>query len=298
MDETGKKLLRLMFREDETVCLSPNQWGYHSVPFSNAIGDEITLVPTPESCVKRNVVWEESFEKIETSKLLLCALNPIKGFRVDQNCTAFRNFLVEIDVSTTEHQISYLKTIGIPYSALVFSGNKSVHCLVSLATDLPDEKIWRKVAEWILNICTIADQQTKNPSRSIRIPGAEREPGKLQTLLEFKGPVKLEDMAAWLNMHPEAKPKERERKPRTGDLDLDNLPNWVADRLVNGLDPTKGRSNQWYAISVAFALQNFSESDTIEILSGYFSPDRDFKEREWLTTIKSGFDAVDSGKIK
>lgn len=296
MDETGKKLLRLMFREDETICVSTSQFGYHSIPLNKAMDGEVTLVPTQESAEKRKLSWTDSFEKVHSSQLLMCALNPIKGFRTDANCTAYRNFLVEIDIGPIEGQIQYVKRIGLPYSAMVFSGNKSIHTLVSLSQDLVDEKTFRHTAQWILNICTIADQQTKNPSRSIRIPGAYREPGKQQALVDFKGQVNPEDLFNWLRIHPEAEPKERERKPISDKLDIDRLPNWVADRLVNGLDPTKGRNGQWFAMAIEFALASYEEDDTISILSEFFSPDADFKEKEWLTSIHSGFTYVEDGK--
>jgi hypothetical protein len=299
VDETGKKLLRLMFREGERCSPSINQFGYHSLPIENAMDGIVTLVPTPESTAKRKLVWENSFEKVDSSQLLLCALNPIEGYRRDENVVKFRNFLVELDTSSLENQRRYVDSIGLPWSACVFSGSKSLHFLVSVTPDIPSIKEWRKLAEWMLNICTMADQQTKNPTRSIRIPGAIRpETGKTQDLVEFKGPVQLEELMNWLRLHPEAEPKERQKRPSSGELDPSRLPNWVADRLINGFDPTKGRNQTWFAISVEFGLACYCESDTIDILSRFFTPDPDFKEKEWLTAIHSGFQYVEDGKAK
>lgn len=289
MDDTGKKLLNLMFRLGEGVCLSPNQFSYHSIPLENALSDQVTLVPTQESAQKRNMKWEDTFEYRPSSEMLLVALNPIQGWRSDSTVTAYRNFLVEVDTGSIPSQLEYLKKIGLPYSAIVFSGNKSLHGLVSLDQDLPSQSVYRKFSQWILNIATIADPLTKNPSRCIRIPGAYREPGKKQVLVEFKGPTKLIDLVNWLQLHPEAKPKEHEKRKPSGKLNIDGLKPWVADRLINGLDPNKGRNSQFFAIACEFALAGLSEYDTIEILYGYFVPDKDFKEKEWLTTISSAF---------
>ena len=192
-----------MFKPGETICVSPNKYGYHSVPLSMAMGDSVTLV-SPTDGVE--------IIKIPSEEVTLLALNPIKGFRTDANCTAFRNFLVEMDYGPLDQQLVYIKTLKMPYSAAIFSGNKSIHFLISLDRDLPSEKVYRVFSEWILNVATLADPNTVNPSRSIRVPGAFREPGKLQTLVEFNGPVKLDDLTNWLKHYPEAKPQEQEKR--------------------------------------------------------------------------------------
>jgi hypothetical protein len=163
---------------------------------------------------------------------------------------------------------------------------------VSLEEDLPNEMIYRKFAEWTLSVATMADPNTKNPSRSIRIPGAFREPGKRQKMIEFKGPVSILEFAAWLNNHPGCKPKEHEKRIRSDKPDVTRVSPWVANLLVNGLDPTKGRNKQWFSISCEFACAGYSEDDTLEVLSDYFVPDRDFTEREWKTTIESAFSYI------
>ena len=278
-----------MFKPDETICVSNSKYGFHSVPLSMVFNGKVTLVPTPKSCEDRGLIWgPEYFEKVTNDQLTLVALNPIKGWRQDECCTAFRNFLVEIDGQELKAQLDYIKALKMPYSAIVFSGNKSMHFLISLDQDLPNEKIYRLFSEWILNIATMADQMTKNPSRSIRIPGAMRKEGR-QRLVEFKGPVKLEDLVSWLKDHPGARPKVPEKRQIVKDRQFNNIADWAINLLQNGLNPHKSRNLQWYSIAYEFALSSYSEDDTIEILRNYFTPERDFKEREWLTTIKSAF---------
>ena len=280
MHETGVRLFALMFRPGETVCVSHNQYAYHSVPLENAFSEQVTLVsPQPD----------RPFEYLPSDNLTLVALNPIQGFRNDLGCTAFRNFLVEMDYGPLAEQLAYAKKIGLPYSAVVFSGNKSLHFLISLDTDLPNESIYRMMAEWTLGIATAADQNTKNPSRSIRIPGAYREPKKKQLLVEFKGATTISDFTKWLAEHPDAKPKENVKRTVSKEHDLSKLKPWVADRLVNGFKGNQGRNKQWFSIACEFALAGISEDDTFDILTDYFSPEKDFKEREWKTSIKSGF---------
>jgi len=264
MQEAGKKLLNLMFRPGETVCVSHNKYGYHSVPLEKALGDEVTLVsPNPD----------REFEKVKSDDLKLVALNPIKGFREDLNCIAFRNFMVEMDYGPLKEQLDYAKAINLPYSACVFSGGKSLHFLISVDQDIPSEKVWRMFAEWTLNIATAADPNTKNPSRSLRIPGALRETGKKQLMVDFRGPTKMQDFVAWLAKYPDAKPKEPEKREISGQWDFSKLKPWVTQRLVNGLDPTQGRNKQWFSIACEFALAGYSEDVTMEMLADYFTPE-------------------------
>lgn len=287
-----------MFRPGEKVCVSHNKFGYHSIPLEEVLEkDMVTLVPTEKSCEDRGIVWgPENFEKVFTDNLTMVALNPIKGWREDANCTAFRSFLIEMDTGDLKHQLEYIKTLGLPYSACVFSGNKSLHFLVTVDQDFPDEETYRIFSEWILNICTLADQLTKNPSRGIRIPGAHRDVDKKQRLVEIRGVTKLQDLADWLKLRPECRPKKHEKKVPKDSIDAYNVKRWVRDKLRKGLDSSKSRNAQWYAIAYEFALSGYSEDDTLAFLDQYFTPDRTFKAKEWRTTIRSAFKHVNSGR--
>lgn len=284
MDETGQRLLSLMFRPGERVCVSHNKYGYHSIPLENAFLDKVTLESRDS---------ERFSEKVSSDRLVLVSLNPNNKWREDESCTAFRNILVEMDTGPLKQQLEYIKTKGLPYSASVFSGNKSIHFLISLDEDFKDEDEYRMFSQWILRAIPLADQKTFNPSRSIRIPGAYREPGKKQRLVELKGPVKKIDLVNWLNKHMDARPKSETVREKSEDFAYEHLRPWVRKRLINGLDKRKGRSNQWYAIAYEFALSGYSEDDTLRLLGGFFMPDRDFKEKEWKTTVLSAFKHVD-----
>lgn len=288
MDETGKKLLNLMFKPGETVCVSHNKFAYHCIPLQNAMNGPVVLVPTPNSLALRNLTLEAGIERINGDDLLLCALNPIKGYREDANCTSFRSFLVEMDAGPIPEQMAYIKKFEMPYSAAIFSGNKSVHFLITLDKDLPSESVYRTFSEWILGIVTLADPNTVNPSRSIRIPGAYRD-GKQQSLMEFHGVVKTETLAAWLSRYPGAKPKEKQKRRVVSDTpDIEGVKDWVAKALFDGIKPPN-RNKQWFTIAVEFALSGFSEDDTLDVLRPFYEPERDFKEKEWENTVVSAF---------
>jgi hypothetical protein len=204
--------------------------------------------------------------------------------------------MVEMDTGNLHAQANYIKESRLPFSACIFSGGKSLHYLITLDHDLSGDKEWRHIAEWILAALPLADQMTKNPSRGIRIPGAYREEKqKFQKLLMLNGRVSQSELFAWLQKYPDAEPKLREKRIRSNRPNLDSVRSWVKVKLLNGLDPTKSRNGQWFAIAYDFSLAGFEESAIIEALAEYFKEDKDFKEREWLTTIRS---AVKSAKTR
>jgi len=283
MDDKGKALLRLMFRPEEQICISPNKYGYCSIPLDKAFSDRVTLVSTKH---RDGAPIEECLETYPGESLQLVALNPIMGYRSDANVTAYRSFLIELDGDLLINQLNYVEDSGMPYSAVIFSGNKSLHFLITLTEDLSNKKAYDYVIEWILRIMYKADQATKNPSRSIRVPGAIRN-GKKQSLVKMKDRVSPEDLQKWLNRYPQAKPKVVTPRPKNNLKSFPSMRPWMQKALREGLDPSKGRNVQWFAIAVELFMNGFSEEEVIEELEGYFEEERDFKRREWITSIKS-----------
>lgn len=288
MDPTGQSLLRLLFNEGENVCVSNNEFGYHSIPLENALVGNINLI-SPNENAKEN--------KCSSSDLILVAINPINGFRRDECVTAFRSFLIELDIGDIKTQLNTIEYLKMPFSAQVFSGNKSVHTVITLDEDLPDEKTYRTIGNWIFNIVSMCDQNCKNPSRSIRIPGAYREPNKKQRLIKINKRISHKELMDWLNRYEHLRPIAKEKKALTGNPDYSRLSPWARAMLKNGMDfKSRGRNQTWYAISYDFALAGFSEDQAIEVLESKFEEERDFKRKEWLTAIGSAFKSVSEGK--
>jgi hypothetical protein len=287
MNRDLARLIALLFDKDDRVCVSDSKFASHSVEISAVLSDRVTLVsPNPSVPIK----------EVGTDKIIMLAINAMgHGYRNDSNVTKFRSFLWEIDVGTIPDQIAWVKQLGIPTSACIFSGNKSAHFVTALREPLRNEEIYRMLYQWGLNIGTLFDPACKNPSRSVRVPGVIRpDTDRRQELIELGGRVDIKDFASWLGRHPEAKPRPEEKRQPAGEFDFGKLPEWVIYRLKHGLDPTKGRNRQWYGISTAFLLSGFSLDGTIEILLQYFVEEKDFTKREFLTTIKSAFNRVTS----
>jgi hypothetical protein len=283
MDETGKSLLELMFNEDESICVSNNKFGYHSIPLKNVLNNEVSLI-SPNDNVKPSIC--------NSSELILVAINPINGFRLDSNVTKFRTFLWEIDIGSIKDQLGYFKHVELPISALIFSGNKSIHALTILDEEIGSENTYKYLYNWALNILTMCDPNCKNSSRSVRIPGAYRDKDKKQRLIKLNGRVKLEDFLDWLKRYDHLRPKVREKRQYYKGGDISRLSLWAKKMLKDGIDFKKGRNATWYALGMDFALAGYSEEEAVEELGKRFEEERDFKEREWLTCISSAYKQV------
>ncbi len=293
MNSVGASLLKLMFNPGEFISVSDSQYANHSVDLEEVMGGQtIQLISANETVPPKTV---------STDSLIFVALNPIHGVRNDANCYKYRNILVEIDKSDRKTQLAYLKKIGIPVSAIVWSGSKSTHTLISVAEDFPDEKTYRLVYKWILNIVGWADQVLGNPSRSIRIPGAIRpETGKPQELIELKQRITHKELFAWLNLYPHLMPKPVEKRIVVpGEADFSMLSIWARIQLTKGIDyADRGRNQTFFGLAYDMALAGFSEDQATNLLLERFTEERDFKEKELLRTIRSAFETVDKTALK
>jgi len=277
MKKMTSQFLNLMFNPDEHVCISPDKYGYHSIE-QNTIGDDIYLVsPNPDVETK----------KISENDIISVAINPIKGFRQDRFVTAYRSFMVELDTGGLHQQSQYIDSLGMPYSACIFSGNKSLHYAIVLGYGLP-KSAWKHTAQWILNVVTQADQQVKNPSRAIRFPGNQRPGGKIQSLVKMKERVETEDLFAWLNKFPDAKPKPVRKKVGRRNTDsVRRIPKRVIDTLNDGIDID--RNSTWFSLACSMISIGYDLDDTMGYFENHFEEDADFQRKEWETCINSAY---------
>lgn len=289
MKPMSKQILNLFFNPGESICVSHNEYAYHSISQDSLDNDKITLV-------SNNVDIKPV--DIEEKDITLMSVNPIRGNRNDKNVTAFRSFLIEIDEGSLSDQFNYIEQLGLPYSVCVFSGNKSMHFGLVLEESYPSISIWKFVNQWILNIIEKADQQTKNPSRCIRFPGNIRiSTGNTQYLIKINGRVKNSELNKWLESHKDKQPKITKRVARFNPkiiLSEFDLPSWVRDYYNNGV--ATERNVTWFKIACWFARStNLDEEKFIDFWSPVFIEESDFRYSEWISAIKSAFKTVQEG---
>lgn len=288
MKQSSKDFLNLFYNQGETVCVSHNGYGYHSIP-QDDIEKGLIEQLSPNDKIKPEIITDND--------IVLMAINPVKGYRRDENVTAFRSFMVEMDDGTLEEQKKYIDESGLPYSYCCYSGNKSLHFGIVLKEDLPTYAIWSDMAQWILNILDKADPMTKNPTRSIRFPDNVRKDGKkkAQQLVYMGERISHSKLAKFLNKHPEKNPAEirKRNRPKRPAMTINGIPKWVADKLVNGIDESRGRNNEWFSIAMELARAGFDADQMIDHCESYFEPESDFTLNEWKTILRSAVDRVE-----
>lgn len=284
--EMTSNFLNLLFEKGEEISVSANKYGYHSIQ-QDAINDAITLV-SPNAEFGAMVIKESDINFI--------TVNPIKGFRTDKNITAFRSFMVEIDTGTPEEQKKYIDESGLPYSACVFSGNKSLHYAIVMDQPFLSIAEWRFWNQWIMNVLPKIDQQNKNPARQLRFPGNRRKDGKklIQAMVELKGRVSQEDLFRWLYAHEDKKPIQRRERLRdsfesTG-FDENRIPSDVRVKIGTGI--SDNRNATWFYVGCRFAEAGFAIYDTISYLQKFYQEESSFKTVEWEGCIKSAYKRI------
>lgn len=290
MKETSKIFFEKLFNPDEEICVSPNKYAFSSIPISQF----------GETMILESQNMDRDMAEVKEDDIVLVAMNPIKGDRADYNCTAFRTFLIELDGISIEEQKAYIEGLGLPYTVCIFSGNKSLHYGITLSEDITTEELWRDINEWILAVVSQADQQTKNPSRSIRFPGNQRKDGKclMQEFVDVRERVDFDQLLDWLDQYPDKNPRikkmlnRRSREPMTLST---GIPKWIGDKLNDGVGRVGSRNAEWFQLSMELAKRGYTTESIIEALGPYFAPDRDFTLREWNTIIKSAVKRVERG---
>jgi len=275
MREDMKKFVDVLFNPNEEIYASPygytskwdtekNEWSFlwPSRPLRRIVEDDCTLV----------------------------SINPLKGdVRNDEAVTAFRSFLVEMDSGLLADQKKYIEDSGLPYSLCVFSGSKSLHFAVTLDHDLPSLEVYKFYAEWLLNTLPKADQQTKNPSRGIRIPGVQRPGKKMQVLVECRGRISQNRFLDYLAKHPDKKPKpEANDNFEFREHNASGMAGWVKKGLVQGFDMSRGRNGTWFSIGFEFGKCGYDLETTFETLEPLYESEPTFKEPEWRAAIGNG----------
>jgi hypothetical protein len=135
---------------------------------------------------------DRSFEK--GAYIAVNAAKQLNINKTSENVFVLRNFLIEFDQLPLEEQIPFMKKLGLPYSACIYSGGKSYHFIISLK-----EPLFHHVGELKSNgllqykdifyrihfLCEEKnDRACSDPARFTRFPNAFRA-GTVQQIVEI-----------------------------------------------------------------------------------------------------------------
>lgn len=183
------------------------------------------------------------------------AINPLQPGtrREDKNVAKFRNILIEFDrpdLGSIAEQVDYVRAAGVPYSTLVSSGGKSLHCIISLTDYFQTYEEYKKRARQVI-LGLKADASCFNPSRLSRLGGAVRDNGKTQEIIEVYRRVTMPEFAKFASRFPE--PGVTETGPRVPTGKKLNPPGYVTDFIVDGFLMAGGRTRTLFACAAALA---------------------------------------------
>lgn len=139
--------------------------------------------------------------------------------RADCNIHRHRNILVEMDDHGNHgdvplhEQYPIVRNCRMPYTTSVYSGNSSIHFVISLVEPVSRERY--DDLTWFIQTAFPAklDPSAFNPSRLTRTPGPlHQTTGKEQRLMEIKQRVTAQDVMDWAaSMGVIERPKEVQR---------------------------------------------------------------------------------------
>jgi hypothetical protein len=177
-EKTSKEFYELLFNDDEYTCFAVSPYD-----------------------TKTYEVSEGNYDRAQ-----FFSINPLRknSTRAGKNVKRYRNLMFEIDNLPLKEQASKIKASGLPYSTSVFSGNKSIHWIISLKQDLVDDieykAIWLAIEATLAKYDIEVDNMTKDPARLSRCPNAiRRDNEKKQSLIEIHGKVDVESVKQWLS---------------------------------------------------------------------------------------------------
>ena len=165
------------------------------------IGDACANYSRQRECVRTvtehlsNLQMAEYFRPNPLTGIPVRRDNGKQSLVCDECVAKFRYAVVEFDSKPLNEQYAFYLAMldkGMPFAALIYSGNKSIHGL--LAVDCPDADSWKRTVEDELfrNRLELlgCDGACKNESRMTRTPGAKRSNGKMQKLLYLNSNLK------------------------------------------------------------------------------------------------------------
>jgi hypothetical protein len=158
---SAAETLRVLFGEGETIriCRDAKQW--QRADFLDR-----------ESLIRQ---MDAGLLGANKTNGALIGLNPRKEKDgTDKGCSAFRHLLLEADKLSVEQQWAILRASGLPISAVIHSGNKSLHAWVRLDAETKEDFDAKAKKVFSLNLLRDFDAATKNAGRLARLPGLAR----------------------------------------------------------------------------------------------------------------------------
>lgn len=237
----------------------------------------------------KNYQFLNAFERV--------GLNPMVIEATDKNVTSFRNIMVESDTLTPAEALYHIKQSKLPFSYIVFSGNKSLHFYICLERDIGSLEMYNYICRWVLRALggdsDLVDKKTISPSRKARLSfGTNNKTGVIQKGRKIRDKIPNGELQSWLLANSDSKPIEYDRSfvKRSTEPNPLLLKQWVIHCLDGGIFQGK-RNAFFYEAAINLAECGFDEYQAIEYLKSRSKNiiEGDFSEREMEQSVSSAF---------
>jgi hypothetical protein len=206
---------------------------------------------------------------LDETKLEFFSINSLKDKRADKNVTKYRNFLFEMDDLPPKQQVKLVTETDMPWSTAVFSGNKSIHWIISLEEPVKNKEEykmwWNAIYDCAVRHHIVFDKATSNPSRFSRIPNVIRQDkNKKQTLVKVNKRINNDELLNWLYKYGVDPENYRPQKYKPVDEDSNASEDEKFEfvkKCMKGKNYTQGnRDNYQYEIAILCKRVGLDES--------------------------------------
>lgn len=182
-----QSFINLLFDDEDTICICKSPSDYFFVKkrdYQGELGKLLAFNPT----------------------------NPGTKTRKNSDVARFRSFLIEFDNISINEQYDTILKLNFPYSTITYSGNKSLHIILTLEEEVDSQENYYLYSKWIHNIFEgkgyQPDPLTKSPSFLTRFPNVTADDGFCsQKLLSVRDRVNNNAFLEWLKSYPEYQPQ-------------------------------------------------------------------------------------------
>ncbi len=184
--------IRTAFKEGEGVCIEKADRDTAGREYPPSAG----AVLSREEILSRMPEWLKNWQRPHDPKGVFIRINPMKqGKGRDDDVTAYRHALIEFDEISKEEQYALIVASDLPCTAVIDSGNRSIHAWVKV--DAADRKEYDARVKLLLEHFKKykVDEKNKNPSRFARLPGFTRKEGRQELLALEVGAKSFTDWA-------------------------------------------------------------------------------------------------------
>lgn len=232
--------------------------------------------------------WTDPCWSAKATKTQYFSINPLTPNRPrkDMFVKGFRNVLLEFDKGNRVEQMEIVR--HIPYSVLTWSGGKSLHAIISLETWFETREEYDELVRRIYAKVPGADKSVKNPSRLSRNPGAIRDNGNEQTLIDLRPRVTVDTLMSWLGIEAlnSIEPNRKTNIEESGHKSL-HLNPYTRHFLMFGSQPGK-RNADLFRATCDMLRHGYTVDDIMERSASVL----DLPHQEILNTVRSAVATV------